>query len=132
VCSSDLIPYSGTQTMIDKLTALGGKPKLTNTNGWKHFSYAPTFQTAELLPWLFAQSKSGTSAISGAKRAVFSRQWPSTHLVADHQGILVGKATGNTNLVNFYNVNGALVCRGLVGTNGRIKPTEIFPSTPAR
>jgi hypothetical protein len=129
----DVIPYSGTQTMIDKLTALGGKPKLTNTNGWKHFAYAPTFQTADLLPWLFSQSKSGTSTtMNRFQAAPSSLGGIRAQRIVGPYGMLFSRSAQRLKTVGLYNVKGELIGRGLVGVDGMVKPQEPSRSSRAR
>jgi pimeloyl-ACP methyl ester carboxylesterase len=109
----DVVPFSGSQTMIDKLTALGGTPKLTNTNGWKHFAYAPAFQTPELVPWLFSQNKktSPSAVAAGRTERVSTSLRParvSSIFLSSEGRLMIRAASGDVAPAALYDLHGRM------------------------
>jgi hypothetical protein len=58
------VPIERTQTMIDEIERLGGKPKLTIYPDAGHDSWTETYEDPRLFEWLLEQNRAATSTPS--------------------------------------------------------------------
>jgi predicted peptidase len=58
----NIISVDKTRRAIEALKQAGGTPKYTEYPGVKHGSWGPAYSDPELIPWLFAQKRSGAPA----------------------------------------------------------------------
>jgi hypothetical protein len=112
----DVVPFIGTKSMVDKLTALGGSPQHTYVNGWHHFSEGAILQTPELVPWLFSQVHTGSTITVPNRKfqssnhiMIIKTNQHGTLLKLNISLMLNSKAVFSSVRLTIFNTNGRIV-----------------------